>query len=200
MVRVLRGAARGALDRRACAPDAAAGGRLRPPRRAGRPTSCAAIRQQRPRRHGAGQPDAAPRPAAAAGRAVGEVRRARRATPDPELAAEAREGFDEDVVHRDGVPRVPGRLVARADPARGARRDGRRAAARPLGAPRRCARARPGSWPARCARLDPDGRGPAVRARRRAAGRAADAARHPRAAQAADARRTRSTSSPGWRS
>ena len=56
-------------------------------------------------------------------------------TRDPELAAELRSSFDEDVTTEDAFIALPGRLVARADPARRAGRDGRRAAARPLGPP-----------------------------------------------------------------
>ena len=216
MLQVLRKAARGALEQPAPGrpPGRAAGVRRGPPRPAP-PPGCGwspsarrveleadelrRIRHNVARRHRAGQPAAPARPQAAAGRPVEQVRRAAAATPTPSWSPSCAPRFDEDVVHRDAVPRLPGRLVAGAHPAPGAGRDGRRAAARPLGAPD----PEPGRGAPAGPFAEAAGRGrqgPALRPRRGAAGRAADACWARRPARSGSARRTRWTSSRVWRS
>ena len=89
----------------------------------------------RARRHRPGQPAAPARPQAAAGRPVDASPARPRPLHRPGAGRRAALVLRRGRLHRGRLHRLPGRLVARAHPARGARRDGRREAARPLGAP-----------------------------------------------------------------
>ena len=219
MLHVLRKAARGALEgpgERPGAPDGAAANSspsartAQPPARSPRQRlrvvafgarvelearGAAPHPPDRARRHRARQPAAPARPQAAARRPVGQVRRGR---PPHGPGTRRRAALLLRRRHRlrGRLHRLPRRVVARADPARGARRDGRRAAARALGPP--------GPQPGRGAPpgplARPDRRRRLLGARRGAAGRAGDAARRPGPAASRSASTTRWTRSPASKS